>query len=151
MIVELIFQFCLINVTNWYSFFNSLVVYNFNVPFLKVVSTTFLLVCFLFLKESTCETLKSAFYFTSKLFSFLRKSNFRILDIQIPWRHQIPKHKTRNTCYWITWKVNTVSQWLNLNLASLWCHITKEKILSKNSKKTATWKLVPGPFVFAKN
>ena len=29
--------------------------------------------------------------------------------------------------------------------------ITKEKILSKNSTKTATWKLVPGPFVFTKN
>ena len=28
---------------------------------------------------------------------------------------------------------------------------SKEKILSKNSRKTATWKLVPGPFVFAKN
>ena len=27
----------------------------------------------------------------------------------------------------------------------------KEKILSKNSTKTATWKLVPGPFEFEKN
>ena len=27
-----------------------------------------------------------------KLFSFSRKSNFRISDIQIPWRHQMPKH-----------------------------------------------------------
>ena len=25
-----------------------------------------------------------------------------------------------------------------------------EKVLSKNSTKTQTWKLVPGPFVFAK-
>ena len=33
---------------------------------LKVVSTTFLLVCFVCLKESTCETKKNAFYFTSK-------------------------------------------------------------------------------------
>ena len=33
---------------------------------LKVVSTTFLLVCFVYLKESTCETSKNAFYFTSK-------------------------------------------------------------------------------------
>ena len=30
-------------------------------------------------------------------------------------------------------------------------HITKEQILSINSIKTATWKLVPGPFVSAKN
>ena len=59
----------------------------------------------------------------------------------------MPKHKTRNTFYWITWEENTVCQW---NLASL-CHITKEKILSKNSTKTATWKLVPDPFVLAKN
>ena len=27
----------------------------------------------------------------------------------------------------------------------------KEKISSKNSTKIAAWKLVPGPFVFAKN
>ena len=26
------------------------------------------------------------------------------------------------------------------------CNITKEKILSKNSTKNVTWKLVPGPF-----
>ena len=33
---------------------------------LKVVSTTFLLVCFVILKESTCETRKNNFYFASK-------------------------------------------------------------------------------------
>ena len=33
---------------------------------LKVVSATFLLVSFLCLKESTCETRKKVFYFTSK-------------------------------------------------------------------------------------
>ena len=33
---------------------------------LKVVFTTFLLVCFVYLKESTFETRKNAFYFTSK-------------------------------------------------------------------------------------
>ena len=33
---------------------------------LKVVSTTFLLVCFVRLKESTCETRKNVFYFNSK-------------------------------------------------------------------------------------
>ena len=38
---------------------------------LKVVSATFLLVCFVCLKESTCETRKNVFYFTSKaLFAF---------------------------------------------------------------------------------
>ena len=35
-------------------------------------------------------------------------------------------------------------------MASLY-HIPKEIISSKNSTKTAAGKLVPGPFVFAKN
>ena len=35
---------------------------------LKVVSATFLLVCFLSLKESTCQTKKNVSYFTSKAF-----------------------------------------------------------------------------------
>ena len=60
---------------------------------------------------------------------------------------QMSKHKTRNTFYWITLGVITVCEW---NLAGL-CHITKEKISLKHSTKTATWKIVPGPFVFAKN
>ena len=34
--------------------------------YLKVVSATLLLVCFLCLKESTCEAKKNVFYFTSK-------------------------------------------------------------------------------------
>ena len=59
----------------------------------------------------------------------------------------MPKHKTRNTFHRITWEVNTVCWW---NFASL-CHITKEKILSKHFTKTAAWKLVPDPFVFARN
>ena len=37
-----------------------------NAASLKVVSATFLLVCFVCLKKSTCETTKSVFYFTSK-------------------------------------------------------------------------------------
>ena len=50
---------------------------------------------------------KMFFISLQKLFLFLRKSNFSILDIQISWRHQMPKHKTRNTFYLITWEVNT--------------------------------------------
>ena len=50
---------------------------------LKVVSATFLLVCFLSLNESTCQTRKNALYFTSKALLFSRKSNFSILDLQI--------------------------------------------------------------------
>ena len=33
---------------------------------LKIVSATFLLICFLCLKESICETRENVFYFTSK-------------------------------------------------------------------------------------
>ena len=32
-----------------------------------------------------------------KLFSFLRKSNFKIPYFQTSWRHQMPRHKRRNT------------------------------------------------------
>ena len=81
-----------------------------------------------------------------KLFSFSRKSYFRILAIQISWRYQMPNHKTRNTFCWITWEVNTVFQW---NLASL-CHITKENNLLENSAKIAAWKLVPALLQFLK-
>ena len=50
---------------------------------LKVVSAIFLLVCFVCLKEGTCETRKNDFYFTSKAlfileiikFYFFRYSN----------------------------------------------------------------------------
>ena len=37
-----------------------------------------------------------------------------------------------------------------MKLTSL-CHIPKEIISSENYTKTVTWKLVPGPFAFAKN
>ena len=40
--------------------------------YLKDVSATFLLVCFIFLKESNCETRKNVFISPQKLFSFLR-------------------------------------------------------------------------------
>ena len=43
---------------------------------LKVASATFLLVCFLSLKESICETRKNIFYFTSKALFFLEKNKF---------------------------------------------------------------------------
>ena len=43
---------------------------------LKVVSTTLLLVCFSSLKESTFETSKTVFYFTSKALFVLVKTKF---------------------------------------------------------------------------
>ena len=42
-----------------------------------------LLVCFLSLKENICETRKNVIS-PQKLFSFSRKSNLRISDIQVP-------------------------------------------------------------------
>ena len=44
--------------------------------YLKVASATFLLVCFLSLNESTCQTRKNAFYFTSKTLFVLEKIKF---------------------------------------------------------------------------
>ena len=104
------------------------------------MSSTFLLVCFLSLKIVLMKLGKMFFISLQKYFSYSRKSKFKILDIQISWRHQMPKHKKGNTFYRITfWEISTVCLW---NLASLY-HITKEKMLSKNSTETATWKLVP--------
>ena len=74
----------------------------------KVVSATFALVCFLSLNETTFQTRKNVFYFTSKALSFSRKSNFKILYFQISWCHQMPMRKTRNTFHWIIWEVNTI-------------------------------------------
>ena len=68
-----------------------------NRSFLKVVSTTFLLVYFLSLKESTCETRKNGFYFTSKALFVCDKMkflNFRYLDFMMS---SMPDHETRNT------------------------------------------------------
>ena len=80
-----------------------------------------------------------------KLFSFSGKSKSAILDIQVSWRHQIPKLKTRNTFYWTTWEVNTS---LLMKFDQFTSYYEKK---SKNSTKTVTWKLVTRPFVFAKN
>ena len=44
--------------------------------YLKVVSATFLLVCFLSLNESTCPTRNYAFYFISKTLFVLEKIKF---------------------------------------------------------------------------
>ena len=43
---------------------------------LKFVFTTFSLVCFLSLKESSCKTKKMFFYFTSKTLYVLKKIKF---------------------------------------------------------------------------
>ena len=43
---------------------------------LKVLSATFLLVCFLDLNKSTCQTREKVFYFTSKTLFVLEKIKF---------------------------------------------------------------------------
>ena len=43
---------------------------------LKVVSSTFLLVCFVHLKESTCGTKKTVFYFTLKALFVIETTKF---------------------------------------------------------------------------
>ena len=66
-----------------------------------------------------------------KLFSFSRKSNFRILDIQISWHYQMPKHETRNTFYWITWKgTQSVNE-----IWPFYVILQKSKIIKKNLQK----------------
>ena len=47
--------------------------------------------CYIF--TSFCETKVNVFVSLQKPFSFSRKSKFRILDIQISWRHQMPKYR----------------------------------------------------------
>ena len=44
------------------------------------------------------------------MFLFHIKSSFRSREnhFQILSRHQMPKHKTRNTLHWITWEVNSL-------------------------------------------
>ena len=51
--------------------------------YLKVVSATFLLVCFLRLKESTRETKKKNCYFTSKALFVFEIIKFNFSDIQM--------------------------------------------------------------------
>ena len=66
------------------------------IVFVKGCARYILLLCFLSLKESTYETRKNVFYFTSKVCFVLEKIS---LVIQVSRRHQMPKHKTRNTFY----------------------------------------------------
>ena len=72
---------------------------------LKVVSATFLLICLVSLKESTCETKKNAFYFTSKVLFVLEILTFQILKC-----HDIIKclSMLHETFYWIISEVNTL-------------------------------------------
>ena len=50
-------------------------------------------------KSTFMKVEKMLFISLQKLFLLSRKSKFKILDIQISWGHQMPKHKTKNTFY----------------------------------------------------
>ena len=104
------------------------------------VAPTFLLVCFLSLKETTCQTRK-------KLLLFSRKSKFRTLDVQISWCHQMAKHKNKYIL------LNNLGSKHSMLMKFSLYHLILHKInfLSKNSTKTAIGKLALGPFVSAKN
>ena len=72
---------------------------------LKVVSTTFLLICFVYLKESTCKTRKNAFYVTSKsllVLEIIKFWQFRYSTIMTSSNAQAwnTKHILLNNLYW---------------------------------------------------
>ena len=58
----------------------------------------------------------------------------------------MPKPKTNP----FDWKIGKKTQSAN-EIWPAYVVLQKKKNLSKNSTKTVTWKLVPGPFLFVKN
>ena len=110
------------------------------------MSATFLLVCFSILKESTCETWKKNFNSLDLILFLLSATlNFSILEIQISWRHQMPKHRTRNTFYWIICEANKVYV---SGIRSVYVTLEKKKIekfykncdLENSSRPFCFWK-----------
>ena len=72
---------------------------------LQAVSTTFLLVCFVSLKESTCETRKNVFYFTSKALFVLAIIKFHFFQIFMKYSwdiHEMSWMMSSNVQAWIT-------------------------------------------------
>ena len=87
---------------------------------------TRIVVCFLFLKDRTCERSENIFYVTSKTLFY-----FTFSDIQISWHHQMPKHETQNTFHLITWEVNTIRP-------------VYATLQNKKFYQTIIWKMWPG-------
>ena len=110
-------------------------------------------VCYVFaslfffnLKESTLETRANNFISLQKLFLFLIKSKFRILDVQISWRHEMPKHKKRNTFYWTSLWVKHI---LLMKFSQfIWYY--KRKYLITKFYKTCNLKTSSRPFCVCK-
>ena len=88
------------------------------------MSTTFLLVCFIFLKESTR---KNSFYFMLKALFILEIIKFQLSRYWNVMASSMLKHETWNTFYGTIWKVSAVWLW---NFASL-CNIIKPKFVIK--------------------
>ena len=109
---------------------------------LKVVSTTFLLVCFVCLKQSTWERKKNVFYFTSKallIFEIIKFKHFRYSYIMT----------SSNAQAWNTKHIllNNLGSKRSLVMKfGQFMQYYKIIFLSKNSTKNVAWKLVPGPF-----
>ena len=98
---------------------------------LKVVSATFLLVCFVSLKEGTCIEKSFLFYFKSSRHS---------------WDNQILTFQLSNIM-----TSSNAQAWSTKHILTSLCNITKEKFLSKNSMKNMAWKLIPALFSFQRN
>ena len=81
-----------------------------------------------------------------KLFSLSRKSDFRIWEIPVCWCCQMPKHRTRNTFYWLTWQVNFV-----LMKFDQFMPIYKRKYFIKKLHKNCDLKTCSRPFCVCKN
>ena len=66
---------------------------------------------------------------------------FNILDIQVSWRHQMPKHETRNTL------LNNMESKRSLVMKfGEFMQYYQIIFLSKNSTKNVAWELVTGAF-----
>ena len=102
---------------------------------------------FLGLNKSTCQLRKLFFISLQNLFSFSRKSNFRILHFQISWRHQMPKHKIRNTFHWINFPISicTCTHNLLMIFGQFISHY-KSKNLIKKFWKNCSLKTSSRPF-----
>ena len=107
---------------------------------------TFLLVCFVCLKESTSETRRNTFYFTLKallVLVIISFEHFRYSNIMMSSNVQARnmKHILLN---------NSGSKWSLVMKFDQFMPYCKIIFLSKNSTKNVAWKLVPGLFLIFK-
>ena len=114
----------------------------------KLIVPCLMLICaslFLSLNKSTCQTRKNVFYFTWKALFVREKINFKILHFRILRCHQMPKNKTTNTFYWITWELNS----LLMKFGQFMSYYKKKKFI-KQFCKNHSLKTSSRPFCFYK-